>query len=112
MVPLSNQVSAEGKILLSYHKEDDREANMQLGISYQAEGDTTAITTITKYNHLFKSKACWSVNPGLGKVPRQKKKKKKKKKVPRQKKKKKKKKQKKGKKKRVSENRRGTAVST
>lgn len=29
---------------------------MQLGISYQAEDDTTVITKITKYNRLFKSK--------------------------------------------------------
>lgn len=57
MVNTSKQASAEGKILLLYHKEDDREANIQLGSSYQAEEDTTSIsTTITKCSHLFESK--------------------------------------------------------
>ena len=41
---------------LLYHKEDNREANIQLGSSYQAEDDTTVITTITNYNHVFESK--------------------------------------------------------
>jgi len=56
MVSMSNQVSAEEKILLLHHNKDDRKANLQLRSSDQMEGDTTVITTITKCYHLLKSK--------------------------------------------------------